>query len=352
MSSAQRLTLLDLPPELRERIYIFSGIVASEPLSFSATTYQHPLSQVNHLIREEVLQLYYSRNRFALATHLHLKESLEAIGDRNVSRIRRLRFNGSLVALLNFAKMVSVDITLWPARPWLTVKASCLATEVSSNVRRRLTILEMGMTTQIRKALGRPPLLRRLDKNLVTGLVRAWHKLLSLLENISKFMDRELLFEFKDEGDFSDDSDDLRNESEDFGSKRDIGNEDDNFENKGELGDEQHELELEIEDDDVEDDHDDPEDEPDYLEMEVSSSGDEDDDPTDEDLTNEDFDPYYTEGGRVKIFLDVETGIKVVGGVFGHGGETTTAKSMKMNSLDFACLNWSFSSKRPQVVLL
>ncbi|KAK3112658.1 hypothetical protein LTR53_010828 [Teratosphaeriaceae sp. CCFEE 6253] len=90
-------SFLDLPYELRERIY-FDCLVQAEHISLQEDTAVPAIARVSRVVREESLNVYYSNSTFVISTHWAaaetpqlLRDSLRNLGHHHVERIRRLR---------------------------------------------------------------------------------------------------------------------------------------------------------------------------------------------------------------------------------------------------------------------
>ena len=159
MSQREHSTLLDLPPELRVRIYSYI-LVCSTPLSVTAwqnqaldppepyqykmTTISAPglntrhrtdlpaLCLVDRQLRQECQDVFFGKNRFCISSSFCW---LWSLSHENVSRIRRIRLEYDVrqcfwascrinTALPDYS--VTCDITLIRREPWYTLDTSCI----------------------------------------------------------------------------------------------------------------------------------------------------------------------------------------------------------------------------------
>ncbi|CZT22167.1 uncharacterized protein RCC_08036 [Ramularia collo-cygni] len=116
------LRLLDLPREIRDKIYEYSRTFSwIDIANMPKEIHQPSITKVSHQIRDEALDVFYGRNRFMLDLRNHIHSSyhpltppqiltrwITAIGDANTSRLRILSFY-----VYNFA----VHFTILPPSP-------------------------------------------------------------------------------------------------------------------------------------------------------------------------------------------------------------------------------------------
>lgn len=92
---------LDLPPELRDRIYT-QLLVFDQPTTIHHCSHRHPITQTNRQLRRESLEIYYSRNCFYITNRgqpgplKRLQTTLKLIGPVNLAHIRRIRLDYNL----------------------------------------------------------------------------------------------------------------------------------------------------------------------------------------------------------------------------------------------------------------
>jgi hypothetical protein len=99
--STKPFPLLDLPPEIRERVYLEICRSPLHYIPFSSltahTTYPHNLLLVSHQIYQEIRPLYFTLNTFSLTLHRHasplLTHFLSPQFLDNRRQIRSLRLN-------------------------------------------------------------------------------------------------------------------------------------------------------------------------------------------------------------------------------------------------------------------
>ena len=96
MSDHNPSRLLNLPSELRCRIYSFLNVVEDQPLFTHLLTRKPRASKIYRLMREEVLNIIYCRNRFVVSNQLGLQNALTSIGPVNIYRIRCLRLGNQI----------------------------------------------------------------------------------------------------------------------------------------------------------------------------------------------------------------------------------------------------------------
>jgi hypothetical protein len=144
MATKTTSPLLDLPFELRLRIYDFLDVVHPEPLSIFAI-YEMPdvIRKVPQELSEEMLDVYFSKNRFSMSCLIGLPQLFDAAGEAVISKIRRLRLvlgekrahSGLVTAgmkpaassLSNYpyflcSECYELDIDLTKDEPWFTIR--------------------------------------------------------------------------------------------------------------------------------------------------------------------------------------------------------------------------------------
>ena len=144
MPETNTFRFLDLPGEIRLRIYVrFLGLVDEDPISiFSLSSHPAIINKLSGAIRNEMLDVYYSRNRFIISSQIGLRPTLVAAGPHAVSRIRRLQLEfqvrGSVYTLirnnetLNYQDLktqnpeclVAAEIDLLPDEPRFALRVS------------------------------------------------------------------------------------------------------------------------------------------------------------------------------------------------------------------------------------
>ena len=83
---------MDLPSELRLRVYDFLDLIHPEPLSiFAILEMPDVIRKVPKELSEEMLDIYFSKNRFSINCLIGLPQLFNAAGEARISKIRHLR---------------------------------------------------------------------------------------------------------------------------------------------------------------------------------------------------------------------------------------------------------------------
>ena len=94
MATRSTFPLMDLPPELRLRVYDFCDLVHRQPLSiFSIVEVPDVIHKVtlSKELSEEMFDTYFSKNRFSINCLMGLPQLFDAAGEARISKIRHLR---------------------------------------------------------------------------------------------------------------------------------------------------------------------------------------------------------------------------------------------------------------------
>lgn len=85
--------LLRIPPEVRLHIYDHLGILQHKPVSIHHVSRPPAIGRTCTRLREEVLDLFFSRNRFVASSLMGLSDTLNKTLAENVARIEHLRLS-------------------------------------------------------------------------------------------------------------------------------------------------------------------------------------------------------------------------------------------------------------------
>lgn len=133
--------ILRLPPEARLQIYNYFNLVQDDPISiFEASVSSPAIGRVCKVMREEVMDGFYNRNRFIISNAMGLVDVLRKITPENVGRKIRLRLQHSTVIRVSGndirfgygspadRTLVFIDVDMLSQPPWIWVTGAPIDT--------------------------------------------------------------------------------------------------------------------------------------------------------------------------------------------------------------------------------
>ena len=179
MAVTASFRFLDLPAELRYRVYDFLNLVAEDTLSiFEISQLPEVIQRAPDVTQQDMLDVFLGQNRFSITCLMGLPDFLAVEARPYISRIQRLHLGHGIIPRPRVTpttpiseRFCELDVNLVSAEPGFTVRLTHGCFHDQDKVSKVLAVLEGTLSAMSSRSKARP---FRFDAESLKDLAEHW----------------------------------------------------------------------------------------------------------------------------------------------------------------------------------